>query len=190
MKGVSEFDQPHAFRLNLGYETPAVGPRRGWLDRTLGQWEWNSVLLAKSGVPFGVQIAGDAPGLGNVDGQNDDRPIVLDPSILGRSIGHPDTSAGLLPASAFAYIPVGELRGNLGRNTFRQDGIWNVNSSLSKRWVFGGEESLRFRAEVLNLTNTPQFNQPGNNLGNDNFGQITNTVNDGRTFNFTLQFAF
>jgi len=48
------------------------------------------------------------------------RPNILDPSILGRTIGSPDTSRILLPKSAFSYIKPGELRGNLGMNTFRK----------------------------------------------------------------------
>ena len=47
-----------------------------------------------------------------------------------------------------------------------------------------------FRAESLNFLNHPQFSEPGQSLSENNFGQITNTLNDGRAFKFTLQLRF
>jgi hypothetical protein len=65
-----------------------------------------------------------------------------------------------------------------------------MSSALSRRFVLHRETSLLFRAEANNLTNTPQFAAPGSLVGNDNFAQITNTLNDGRTFNFSLRLTF
>ncbi|MBS1833756.1 MAG: hypothetical protein JST65_13645, partial [Acidobacteria bacterium] len=153
-------------------------------------WAMSSVLLLKSGTPFNVQTGSDGPGFGNVDGNGGDRPNLLDPSILGRTIGNPDTSRLLLPRGAFSYIVPGQETGNLGRNTFRKGPIRNVNAALSKSWVVRQDYRLRFSAESINLFNTPQFADPGFELSNPNFGQITNTLNDGRTFRFALQLLF
>ena len=78
-------------------------------------------------------------------------------------------------------------RGNLGRNTLRKGGIRNVNAALSRSWPLGADRKLTFRAESVNLLNTPQFAEPGSELANPNFGQITNTLNDGRTFRLLVQ---
>ena len=188
MKGLSRFDQPHAMVLRFNYETPA--PDSGWLRRLFGGWQISAVVLAKSGTPFGVRAGSDAPGWGNVDGESSDNPILLDPSILGRSIDDPDTSAARLPRSAFQTIKPTDPRGNLGRNTFRKDGIANINAGLSRRWSLKGESTLLFRAESLNLLNHPQFAEPGRSLSARNFAVITNTLNDGRAFRFTLQVGF
>ena len=51
-------------------------------------------------------------------------------------------------------------------------------------------DALTVRAESVNFFNTPQFAGPGDNLASPNFGQITNTLNDGRTFRFTLRLGF
>ena len=83
-----------------------------------------------------------------------------------------------------------DLGGNLGRNTFRKDGIFNVNAAVSRRFALGGDRSLLFRAESLNFTNHAQFAEPGLDLTAANFGQITNTLNDGRTFRLMLRIAF
>ena len=190
MKGLSSFDQPHALLWRVNYETPPRPMQSGWIGRILGRWQISSIILLKSGTPFRVQTGSDAPGFGNVDGTGRDNPILLDPSILGRTIDNPDTSQEMLPLSAFSFIEPTDLRGNLGRNTFRKDGIWNVNAGLSRRWSLGGDKSLLFRAESVNFLNHPQFAAPGRQLTTDRFGQITRTLNDGRAFRFTLRFSF
>ncbi len=176
-KSRSSFDQPHSFLW------------RGSYDVHWG-WVFSAVVLAKSGTPFNVQTGSDGPGFGNVDGNGGDRPNLLDPSILGRTIGNPDTSKVLLPRSAFTYIRLGEQTGNLGRNVFRKGPIRNVNTSLVRTWTLKREAKLQFTAESINFFNTPQFADPGFELANANFGQITNTLNDGRAFRFTLQLSF
>jgi hypothetical protein len=185
MKGPSDFDQSHAALWNVNYETPALARAPRWLGSLFGSWQVSSVVLLKTGTPFSVQTA-DSPGNGNVDGAGSDRPNLLDPSILGAAIDDPDTSAAKLPLSAFGHVEPGQLAGNLGSNTFRKDGIFNVNAALSRRFLFG-DRSLLFRIESLNFTNHPQFEEPGFDITGGNFGKITNTLNDGRTFRFTLR---
>ena len=190
LRSVSNFDQPHAPLFNMSYQTAPLTGRWGVIRHLFGAWQLSSVVLLKSGTPFSVQSGSDAPGFGNVDGSQSDTPIVEDASVLGRSIDDPDSSFNQLPASAFSFISPTDLRGDLGRNTFRRDGIANINMAVSKSWPLGGDNTLLFRAESLNFTNHPQFQEPGAQLAQANFGQITNTLNDGRTFRFTLRFTF
>ena len=187
MRSVSSFDQPHAFLLRTSWSTPKA---RGVLAAVLGSWQLSTVFLAKAGTPFDIASGSDGPGFGNVDGSPGDRPNILEPSILGRSLDNPDTSAALLPASAFEFIQPTESAGSLGRNVFRKDGIFNINAALSRRWSLGGDAALTFRAESLNLFNHAQFAEPGKELTSPNFGQITNTLNDGRAFKFALELSF
>ena len=186
MKAVSSFDQPHAFLLRTNWALPTA--RSGWA-RFFGGWEVSTVVLAKAGTPFNVIAGSDGAGFSNVDGSPADRPNILDPSILGASVDHPDTSEGALPAHAFAFIRPTDVAGNVGRNTFRKDGIFNVNATVSKRGLLGGE-GVTLRVESLNLLNHPQFAEPGRQLTSPNFGRITNTLNDGRVFRATLEIQF
>ncbi len=190
MKGPSNFDQSHAFLVRTAYSTPAAPASAAWLRRIAGSWEIASVALVKTGTPFSVITGSDAPGFGNVDGDNGDRPHLLDPSILGRTISQPDSSVRLLPASAFAFIQPTELRGSLGSNTFRKAGIGNVNASLSRTFPAGGDRKLMFRAESINFFNTAQFAEPTRELSSPSFGFITNTLNEGRSFRFLLRLSF
>ena len=191
LRGVSSFDTPHAMLWNVSYQSSQFAGRPRWLQGMFGSWQLSTVFLAKAGTPFSVQSGSDAPGIGNVDGQQSDNPVLLDPSILGNSVDHPDTADAQLPRQAFAFIPLGNPRGNLGRNTFRRDGIFNINMGLSKRWTISGDNALMFRAEAINMFNHPQFADPLSSLtAGDSFSLINNTLNDGRTFKFTLRFSF
>ena len=190
MKGLSEFHQPHAVLFRLGYALPGRQRMPRALRPILGGWQASSVVLWKSGTPFGIRSGSDSPGVGNVDGAGSDRPNLVDTSLLGRVVNHPDTSRSLLPRTAFGFIQPTDLAGNLGRNTFRKDGIWNVNMALSRRILMPRKSSLLVRAESLNMLNHPQFAEPDINLASRTFGAITNTLNDGRAFRFTVQVAF
>jgi hypothetical protein len=190
MKGVSDFDQTHAFLLRTSYAVKAPKFSRAFSAIADG-WNFSTVVLVKTGIPFNISAGSDGPGFGNVDGNGGDRPILLDPSILGRTIADPDTSKRMLPGSAFRFIKPEEIvafgeRGTLGRNVFRKGPIRNVNAQLTRTWAIKHDLRMTFRAESNNLFNTPQFAEPGFELANPNFGAITNTLNDGRTFKFTL----
>jgi hypothetical protein len=187
MRGLTSFDQPHSFMLRGSYTVQKVARLQRQLNRAIAGWNIAAVALRKSGTPFTVQAGSDAPGYGNVDGENGDRPNVVDPTVLGRTIGNPDTARRLLPRSAFAYIRSTDTRGNLGWNTFRKGPVANINASLSRPIPVGGERQIELRVEAINLTNTPQFDAPGTKLTDPDFGYITNTLNDGRAFRFLVQ---
>ncbi len=187
VKSLSFFDQPHALLLRAVYETPRGS---GWKGQLFGSWQFSTVTLLKTGTPFTIQAGSDGPGFGNVDGSMGDRPHLLDTSLLGRTIGNPDTSRLQLRREAFAFQAIGDLAGTLGLRTFRKGKIANVNASLSRSWTVGSEKRLTLRAESVNFFNTPQFADPNNSLTSPSFGRITNTLNDGRTFRLTLQFDF
>ncbi len=189
MKGLSLFDQTHAFLWRVNYLLKPQ-PKFRPLDRLTNGWNFSAVVLVKTGIPFNVVSGSDAPGFGNVDGSGGDRPNILDPSILGRTIANPNTSKQLLPRAAFGFIKPIEESGNLGRNVFRKGPIRNVNATLVRTWAFKKDGRMTFRAESINLFNTPQFAEPGFELSNPNFGLITNTLNDGRTFRFGLQIGW
>lgn len=190
LKGPSAFDQSHAVMARFQYELPVLSSGSHLLRGVVSGWRISSVFLAKTGLPFTVITGSDGPGSGNVDGSNGDRPNLLDPTILGRTIGDPNTSTILLPRSAFGYIASTDSRGSLGFNTFRRGGIRNMNAALARSWKLRSEWQTTFRAESINFFNTPQFANPNPDLSSPAFGKITNTLNDGRNFQFTLQLQF
>ena len=187
LKGRSRFDQPNSFLIRTSYALPRF---KGALKNRAGIWTLAAVGLNKTGTPFDINTGSDAPGFGNVDGMSGDRPHLIDPSILGRSIDHPDQSRALLPRTAFGFLAPTDLAGSLGRHVFRRGPVKNLNLSLSGAWALPRETSLSLRVEAVNATNSPQFAEPGNRLTDPNFAAITNTLNDGRSFRAQLRFSF
>jgi len=187
LKGPSAFDQTHAAMARLEYTLPTFRGGGGWLRAAVNGWRISGTYLAKTGLPFTVLTGSDGPGFGNVDGSNGDRPNLLDPSVLARTYGNPDM---VMPRAAFGFILPTESRGNLGFNTFRRGGIENMNTSLARTWTLRSDWRATFRAESINFFNTPQFASPNADLSSPAFGKITNTLNDGRSFQFSVQLQF
>jgi hypothetical protein len=181
LKGPSAFDQSHAVMVRFQFAPPAMTTGARLMRSAANGWRISGVFLAKTGLPFTVITGSDGPGSGNVDGSNGDRPNLLDPSILGGST---------IMRSAFGYIAPTDSRGNLGSNTFRRGGIRNMNAALSRSWTLHSDWRMTFRAESVNFFNTPQFANPNPDLSSPAFGKVTNTLNDGRSFQFTLQLQF
>jgi len=176
LKGRSAFDQPHAVLARGAYEMK-------WLRGV----QLTGVFLLKNGTPFNVESGSDGPGFGNVDGQGGDRIHILDTSILGRTVGDPDTSTSILAKPRFAFQTPLEGRGNIGRNVFRRGKIANVNASAGKTFKLRGDRQLEIRGESINLLNTPQFAEPIKELTSPTFGRIVNTLNEGRTLKLQLR---
>jgi len=190
-KGLSTFDSTHALLLSYSYDLPRLAGDARWWARLVNGWQLSGVAMLKSGTPLTLYVGSDGPGYGNVDGGPSDRPNILDPSILGKTISHPDTAPLIIRRDRFAYIQPGEHRGSVGRNTFRKAGIANYNAALGKLWRFnaGREWTATLRGEAYNLTNHAQFDEPQRNLSSPSFGRITNTLNDGRVLQIALRLA-
>lgn len=187
LRGPSRLSQPHRFTVSYVYDLPFFkgqkGPSSwnpfvaGFAGRVFGGWQISGTTTFACGNPFTALLGYDLNG----DGIGGDRPFLLDPSILGRSVDNgrvdPQTgkkfSVGQLPITAF--FPTAELAanrqwpwypgtgivGSLGRNTFRMHGQNNWDFAVIKNVRLHGERHhLQFRAEMFNLMNRVQFNMP------------------------------
>ena len=209
LRGVAKFDTPHALTIAYSLELPWARGRTGIQSLFLGGWTISGTTTFRSGTPTSIHVGSDSPVFGNVDGvRSPDRPNLLNPAILGKSLDHPDTAPSVLGTDscgpvqtedpAFfrcAYfdtnLPPGG-RGDLGYNTFRNDGTHNWNFAVEKGFYLpnpgGREPQLQFRAELINFLNQPQFSPVNNRIAaEDTFGEITNTANRGRIIQFTLR---
>jgi hypothetical protein len=69
--------------------------------------------------------------------------------------------------------PGANVFGNTGRNLMRGPGRWNYDMSVFRTFPIVERAKLEFRAEFNNLTNTPKWGQPGNNVASpDSLGRI------------------
>ena len=66
-----------------------------------------------------------------------------------------------------------------GRNQFRGPGNWNIDFSIFRGFPIGGAgKRVEFRTEVFNLTNTPMWGRPNNDVTSNNFGRTTTVGED------------
>ncbi|OFW43446.1 MAG: hypothetical protein A3J28_10360 [Acidobacteria bacterium RIFCSPLOWO2_12_FULL_60_22] len=192
LKSWSSFDTPQVLALTFLYDLPSFTTRNGWMPALVKGWQISGTTIFQSGIPYHLHTGSDGPGIGNVDGNTSDRPNILNPSLLGKSIDNPDTAPSILRREYFdTNIPVGG-RGNIGYNVLRKDGTnnWNFAVGRTFRLPGGGERSLQFRAEFYNFLNHPQFDKAGYQFSSETFGKITNTVNKGRQVQFALRLNF
>ncbi len=88
--------------------------------------------------------------------------------------------------AAFA-APANGTWGNLGRNIANGPGMFEIDSSLQKRFRITERLALNFRAAAYNLFNHPVFSTPSGSIGsltgstpvNAGFGRITTIINEG-----------
>src|SRR6185503_20243830 len=193
-RGLSRFHTPHRFTFYGTYRTPWFKGDRGLLGQTLGGWEFSTVVKLAKGTPFTVTTA--ALDL-NFDGFSESRPVVLDPSVLGRSVTHPSTSVATVPASAFRPLANADLGTNvalLGRNTFFADGIKNVDFGITKSFPMPWEgHRVMLRADFFNAFNHVQYGFPVSlDIANVNFMRITGTATQyaPRSIQVALRYQF
>jgi hypothetical protein len=84
--------------------------------------------------------------------------------------------------SAFGALRPGFLRG---------PSFQNIDLSVSKTFKVWHEQHLDFRANFFNAFNIADYNPPSANTADgSNFGKITGTVNNNRSTQFVLKYAF
>ena len=190
-RGYSRFHTPHRFTFSGSWLMPFFRQRGDLMGQVLGGWQLSGVLRLTSGTPFTVIQTGlDL----DFDGFAEGRPVLLDPSILGRTINNPGTSRQELPLSAFRPYAVGDsLDDVVGRNTFFGDGLQILDLGLYKSFVLGGSRSVSIRAEAYNVFKAVQYAFPALNISTPaTFGSITgnNGLYIPRTFQLAFRFSF
>jgi hypothetical protein len=191
-RGLSLFHTPHRFTFYGTYRLPFFNGRRDLLGETLGGWQIATVVRLASGTPFTVR---NTAGVDlNFDSFIENRPVILDPSILGRVVDHPSTSQSALPRSAFRTATLADFgNGVLGRNTFFRDGQRVVDIGLTKYFEMPFEgHRLMLRADLFNAFNHVWYGTPVTDIAASNFGAITGThaLYTPRTVQIALRYTF
>jgi hypothetical protein len=72
---------------------------------------------------------------------------------------------------AFVAPPAYQF-GTLGRNTVVGPGLFNIDTTLSRRIRIGERVALEIRAEAFNLFNTPNYSLIGRIINASDYGQV------------------
>lgn len=174
-RALSRFHTPHRFTIYGTYRLPFFSAEKGFLGQAFGGWQFSAVAKLAKGTPFTVTTT--AVDL-NFDSFAESRPVLLDPSILGRGVNLPASSTISLPRSAFRALTIADFNTPLvGRNTFFSDGVKNVDFGMTKIFAMPWEgHKLTLRADLFNAFNHVQYGIPSASIANTNFGAITGTA--------------
>jgi len=203
--GRCDFDINKVFHLSGMYELPFGHGRHflssssGVVNAIMGGWDANWILTLQDGQPgtvpcatattsgfgcFALEVPGVNPYAGkhNVDQWLNTAAFATPP--VATTIGQTD------------YSPLGG-----GPSQFRGPGFHRMDFSLFKQFQMTERFRLEFRSEFFNLTNHPNFSNPGFGLNGvlpapgalnynnpTNFGKITST-RDGQNDQREIQFA-
>jgi hypothetical protein len=196
---ISPQDVKYQFTGEMSYDLP-VGKGRavnlnGFSNSALGGWTLNAIAYLSTGVPIASPTSGVSPSYFNQRADMTCNP----------ASGAPHTTAAWFNDNCFA-IPGTENGGAINYfaagtapaylDHVRTRGARNLDLSLYKTFVLGETKALRFDVSSYNITNTPQYGYPdvpdvttATSQGVP-FGQITNTVNTPRQFQFGARFTF
>lgn len=195
--GLAAFHVRHALSFAGTYELP-VGRGRSFLagshgvqEIVLGGWDINWILAVYSGQPQSIGCTIETTsGMGCF------------PYLVGDPYGGPHDIHHFYNADAFANPPVAT---QIGQTDYSPLGGYmtpvtgppfrKLDFSVFKQFPVTERYRFEFRAESFNLTNTPNFANPGstNFADRNSFGRIystRNSPNDARQIQFALKFYF
>ncbi len=148
----------------------------------LGGWSLNAIFSLQSGMPVTVtqatnnnSFAGFALQRPNIVGNPGLSPVLRTPA-------HYFNTAAFAPAPQFAI-------GTASRNPVRGPAYRDLDMALVKHTKLWEQTDLEFRAEMFDVTNTPEFAQPNGSFGSTAFGSITATTTDPRVMQFALRLS-
>jgi trimeric autotransporter adhesin len=183
-------DIPLRFTAGWTYELPfGTGKKflntHRWLDYAVGGWSFNGTSIYQNGSPLFIW----QQNLNSVIGTGEQRPNAtgISPAMSGsveQRIG------GYINPAAFSQAPAFTF-GNLSRSIgLRGPGMKNYDTSMFKNFKITERFTGQFRAEALNLFNSPLFANPNTQFGTAAFGKITYQANLPRQVQLGVRFFF
>jgi hypothetical protein len=186
--GNGAFQAKHRYVLSLSYELPFGKSTTGLIRGVIQGWQTNTIFTYTSGNPVTVYMATPNSQTFNNAQQNvgGSRPnISANPNLSNHS------PSLWFDKNVFSTPRIGTL-GNEPRGLIIGPPQRRWDLSLFKTFAIKEELRVQFRAELYNVTNTPNFNQPNASFGGGGFGTITSTAPGSipRTAQFALKLLF
>ena len=181
-KALSDYHRKHRLILSWAWDLPFSGNHfvEGWQIAGIGTFQSGRPFTVTDGEFSAVLVSTTNP-----------RPN------LAAGMTHEDqaTSGSVTSRldnylNADAFESSGTEFGNLGRNTVIGPDQRRLDLSVSKTTTITSAQSLEFRLEAYNVTNTPTFRNPARDISAANFGQITRTRGGPRVIQLGIKYRF
>jgi hypothetical protein len=198
--GNSDFDVRNRVSVNYVWELPFGHGKQmlnhGPLSWIFGDFRTSGVYTFYSGHPFTVNSGSTLASALDPYGFSTATPFLVGkPHRVGDPacwfyISANSACSKLAPNLTDAYKapPSGQF-GNSGRNTLTGPRT-DVFDAALMRDIPIERVNIQARWEVFNVTNTPDFGQPGNNITSSSAGSITTLAGDPRVMQFALRVSF
>jgi hypothetical protein len=186
--GPCYYDATHVLTSYATYDLPIGRDRRFGknmnkvVDAVVGGWQANGILSLHTGFPLTIS-ASDASGTNS----RGSRANCIAPVHIFGQRNSPDGGYQWFDPSSFAPAAPGTF-GTCGVGTVRGPGLHTLDFSLAKFFTFTERQKLEFRAEAINLTNTPILNSPNSGLGST-LGLLQSSQG-ARNIQFALKYLF
>jgi len=176
--GPAIWDIPHRFVASYIYDVPFLkDSSQPILKYVVAGWQVGGITTIQSGSPVNITLSTDRANIG-ITGQQ--RPDLVGPA---PKLNCQPNSAGTTPvallelincydAAAFA-LPAQYTFGNAPRNLLRGPKFMSTDLTMMKNIPLGTRLRVQIRAEVFNLFNTVNYNNPNASFGSAGFGRIT-----------------
>jgi len=184
-KGRSSFDARHRGVFNAVYDLPfghgkaLLGDSQGILQKFVGGWQADSIVVLQSGRPETPLLPIDQSNTGAFT----DRP-----NVIANPNSGPRTPNEWFNINAFQLQTFGTF-GDAGRGIINGPRYESVDLGISKITPVNERFGVEFRAEIFNLFNHTNFDLPDRQFGTPGFGQIF-SANDPREVQFALKLHF
>lgn len=163
-RGLSDFDTKHLITYDWAYGLP-FGKGKALLassskvgDAIWGGWQWAGLGRWTSGLPFGLIAPGWTTDWETQAWAVTTAPVKVQKHIVDGApqvFADPQTiSDGVIKGSPVRLPYPGEAG---MRNNFRGDGVFDIDSSLSKDWSLKEQAKMHLSWEVYNVTNSVRF---------------------------------
>ena len=171
--GLANDDRDQRAVLNFIWSTPKFSAAPVLIHQLLTNWEFSGIGVIQSGAALSVVDGNAGSVYGLLGGEVRAQLTGNDPSTHGSLFSRVVGTGRYLNATAFTRAPeapngtslADQDFGNSGVGIVRGPGQHNLDFAVERIFPVKAESNLRFRAEVFNLTNTPQFGNPNTNLG-------------------------
>jgi hypothetical protein len=172
-RGVSDFDTTHNVTADWSYQLP-LGTGKALLANSgkagnaiWGGWQWAGLGRWTSGLPFSLIEPGWTTNWELQAWAVQTAPVKLRKHTEG---GLPQVfdNVNAISEGVTAGTPIRlPYPGEAGqRNQFRGDGVFDIDSSLTKSWDVTERARLKFAWEVYNVTNSIRFDAGASTFGN------------------------
>ena len=182
-RALSDFNNTHVLLANLLYELPIGKGKKlapsapNWVNHIIGGWSFTGIFAYQSGEPYSI-TSGSLTGNGahvsfaQVKGPLDkghvqfvngvEGPVMYNVGQLITNPADPNYNCvNVTGTQTYFCIPPPGQQGN-GRNIVQGPNFWNLDSGLLKDFGITERFKLQFRAEVFNVLNHTNWENPRN----------------------------